>query len=347
MMSRLKNKQTKLNTMKIPSFLKSFVAVLSLLLCTSRLFAQTDPHFSQYYAYPLWLNPALTGVIDGDYRASVNFKQQWGSLNSSFLTGGASFDMAPKKNFAFGGTILNQRAGELDFNYLTALVSGSYRLRFGREGLQTINFGLQAGIINRSFDYSQARFGNQFNPLTGYDGGMMNGETFQSQSSLVPDVNFGIMYFDGNPNQNVNVFVGASAAHLTRPVDRFTGTESRIPVRFTGHGGARIRASDFLDLVPNALVMYQGNTNEVSVGAYAQLNVNQSSNILFGGNYRMKDAAIAFVGLQLSNMVFGLSYDVNTSTFNRASNSNGGIELSISLIGRNGIIGPNFFCPRL
>lgn len=333
--------------MKILSALKIYVAVLVSLLVTAKSFAQTDPHFSQYYANPLYLNPALTGVIDGDYRATVNFKQQWSALNSSFLTGGASFDMAPKKNFAFGATILNQRAGELDFNYLSALVSGAYRLRFGAEGLQMVSFGLQAGIINRSFDFSQARFGNQFNPITGYDGGMMSGETLSSQSSLVPDVNAGIMFFDGDPNKNINVFLGASAAHLTRPMDRFSGTNSRVPVRFTGHGGARIRASELLDIVPNALFMYQGNTNEVSLGAYAQLNVNPSANILFGGNYRIKDAAIAFVGLQLKNMVFGLSYDVNTSSFNRASNSNGGLELSISLIGRNGIIGPNFFCPRL
>ncbi len=333
--------------MKILSALKIYVAVLVSLLFTAKSFAQTDPHFSQYYANPLYLNPALTGVIDGDYRATVNFKQQWSALNSSFLTGGASFDMAPKKNFAFGATILNQRAGELDFNYLSALVSGSYRLRFGAEGLQMVSFGLQAGIINRSFDFSQARFGNQFNPITGYDGGMMSGETLSSQSSLVPDVNAGIMFFDGDPNKNINVFLGASAAHLTRPMDRFSGTNSRVPVRFTGHGGARIKASELLDIVPNALFMYQGNTNEVSLGAYAQLNVNPSANILFGGNYRIKDAAIAFVGLQLKNMVFGLSYDVNTSSFNRASNSNGGLELSISLIGRNGIIGPNFFCPRL
>lgn len=333
--------------MKILSALKIYVAVLGLLLCTAKSFAQTDPHFSQYYANPLYLNPALTGVIDGDYRATVNFKQQWSALNSSFLTGGASFDMAPKKNFAFGATILNQRAGELDFNYLSALVSGSYRLRFGMEGLQMVSFGLQAGVINRSFDFSQARFGNQFNPISGYDGGMMSGETLSSQSSLVPDVNAGIMYFDGNPNKSVNIFLGASAAHLTRPMDRFSGSNSRIPVRFTAHGGARIKASELLDIVPNALFMYQGNTNEVSVGAYAQLNVNPSANILFGGNYRNKDAAIAFVGLQLKNMVFGLSYDINTSTFNRASNSNGGLELSISLIGRNGLIGPNFFCPRL
>ncbi|QPH38525.1 PorP/SprF family type IX secretion system membrane protein [Pedobacter endophyticus] len=333
--------------MKLLSALKIYIAVIVLVLLTARSFAQTDPHFSQYYAYPLWLNPALTGVIDGDYRGSVNFKQQWSSLNSPFVTGGASFDLAPKKNFAFGATVLNQRAGELDFNYLTALVSGSYRLRFGAEGLQMVSFGLQAGIINRSFDFSQARFGDQFNPLSGYDGSMMSGETLSSQSSLMPDVNAGIMFFDGDPNRIANVFAGASVSHLTRPKDHFTGMASRLPMRFTAHGGARIRASDLLDIVPNGLYMTQGNTQEISIGTYAQLNVNQNSSFLFGGNYRVKDAAIAFVGLQLRNMVFGLSYDVNTSSFNRASNSNGGLELSISLIGRNGIIGPNFFCPRL
>lgn len=333
--------------MKILSIIKIYFTVLILSITAIKSSAQTDPHFSQYYAYPLWLNPALTGVIDGDYRASVNFKQQWGALSNSFLTGGASFDVAPTKNFAFGATILNQRAGELSYNYLTALVSGSYRLRFGLEGLQMVSFGLQAGFVNRSFDLSQGRFGNQFNPITGYDGGMYSGENFSSTSSFVPDVNAGIMYFDGNPNQNVNVFVGASAAHLNRPIERFSGNSLRTPIRFTGHGGARIRTTDILDIVPNGLVMYQGNTREISVGAYAQLMVNNQSNILFGGNYRVKDAAIAFVGLQFKNMVFGLSYDVNTSTFQRASNSNGGLELSISLIGRNGIIGPNFFCPRL
>ncbi|WP_231463611.1 PorP/SprF family type IX secretion system membrane protein [Pedobacter sp. Leaf132] len=333
--------------MKIFSQIKLYIIVFTLCSLSLKMNAQVDPHFSQYYAYPLWLNPALTGVIDGDYRASVNFKQQWGALSNSFLTGGASFDVAPTKNFAFGATIINQRAGELDFNYLSALVSGSYRLRFGLEGLQMISFGLQAGFVNRSFDFSQARFGNQFNPIGGYDGGMMSGETFASTSSFVPDINAGIMYFDGNPNQNVNVFAGASAAHLNRPVERFSGNSMRTPIRFTAHGGARIRATEIFDVVPNALFMYQGNTCEISLGGYGQLMLNQEANILFGGNYRIKDAAIAFVGLQFKNMVFGLSYDVNTSNFQRASNSNGGLELSISLIGRNGIIGPNFFCPRL
>lgn len=314
---------------------------------TERSVAQIDPHFSQYYAHPLWLNPALTGVTDGEYRVSVNAKQQWGSISNSFLTGGASFDMAPVKNLAFGVMVLNQNAGDISYNNLNALVSGAYRIHFGETGQNMVNFGLQAGILNKSFDPSKITLGSQFNPVTGYDPNFGINESFASSNTLVPDVNAGIMYFDGNPDQRVNVFAGAMAAHLTRPVDKFLGADVRMPIRYAVHGGARVKISEILDLTPNAIYMRQGNAKETSLGAYAKVAVNPEADLMFGGNYRLEDAAIAFFGLNIKNMVFGVSYDFNTSTLNRATRSQGGLELSISFTKRKGVIGPNFFCPRL
>ncbi|RYE21972.1 MAG: type IX secretion system membrane protein PorP/SprF, partial [Sphingobacteriales bacterium] len=86
------------------------IAILGFSLNSNLAIAQIDPHFSQYYANPLWLNPGLTGVTDGDYRVNVNAKQQWTNLNNGYLTAGASFDMAPKKNLALGAMVINQRA---------------------------------------------------------------------------------------------------------------------------------------------------------------------------------------------------------------------------------------------
>lgn len=309
--------------------------------------AQIDPHFSQYYANPLWLNPALTGVTDGEYRVSLNAKQQWGSISNSFLTGGASFDMAPVKNLAFGAMVLNQNAGDISYNNLSALVSGAYRIHFGRAGLNMVNFGLQAGILNKSFNPSKITLGSQYNPVTGYDPGLGISESFASSNTLVPDVNAGVMYFDGNPDQQVNAFGGVTAAHLTRPVDKFLGNSVRMPIRYAAHGGARIKISEVFDITPNGLYMKQGNAREISAGAYAQYMLNEESDLLFGSNYRVDDSAIAFFGLHLKNMVFGLSYDFNTSSLNRVTGSKGGLELSVSFTGRKGIFGPNFFCPRL
>ncbi|RZK81889.1 MAG: type IX secretion system membrane protein PorP/SprF [Pedobacter sp.] len=337
--------------MKNEFVMKNLIKIISVgvfvSLLTLKVNAQIDPHFSQYYAHPLWLNPALTGVTDGNYRVSLNAKQQWGSVSNAYLTGGASFDVAPVKNLAFGAMVLNQNAGDIGYNHLSAMVSGAYRIHFGRIGLNMINFGVQAGVLNKSFDPSKVTLGSQYNPVTGYDPGLGINESFTSSNTLVPDVNVGFMYFDGNPDQKVNVFGGAMAGHITRPVDRFLGSTVRMPIRYAVHGGARIKVSEAIDISPNALYMTQGNAREIAAGAYAQLMLNQESDLMFGTNYRFDDAAIAFFGVHIKNMVFGLSYDFNSSSLTRATRSQGGLEISVAFTGRRGIVGPNFFCPRL
>ncbi len=327
---------------------KIVVAVMVLLTAiANQTYAQIDPHFSQYYANPLWLNPALTGVTDGAYRANVNAKQQWSNLNDGYLTVGASFDAAPIKNFAFGGMVINQRAGAVAYNQLNALASASYRIRFGQAGDKIINFGLQAGIINKSIDVSKITLGSQYNPTAGYDSGMPFDESFSAQNFTAPDANVGIMFFDAADYKSINVFLGASVSHLNRPKDKFVGGDAKIPMRYTGHGGARIKVNNLFDITPNALFLRQGNAQQVAFGAYAQMMLNPETDLLFGSNYRVDDAAIAFLGFHIKSMVFGLSYDFNTSGLNRATGSKGGLELSVSFSARKGIIGPNFFCPRL
>jgi type IX secretion system PorP/SprF family membrane protein len=330
--------------------MKKLFKIISLsVLCimgAGRVSGQIDPHFSQYYANPLWLNPGLTGVIDGDYRVSVNAKQQWGTLNSAYTTAGASFDVAPTKNLSYGGMILNQNAGDIGYNYLNALASAAYRIRFGRAGLNMINFGVQAGILNKSFDASKITLGSQFDG-SGYNGSMPFNESFTATNTLVPDVHAGAMFFDGSGDKRINTFFGISGAHLTRPVDRFLGTDVRIPIRITGHGGARVKMNDMLDITPNALYMKQGNAKETSVGAYGQYYLNAETDLMFGANYRFEDASIVFFGMHTKNIAFGVSYDFNTSSLNRATGSKGGLELSVSFTSRRGISGPNFYCPRL
>lgn len=327
---------------------KLIVAVMGMLaVIANNIYAQIDPHFSQYYANPLWLNPGLTGVTDGAYRANINAKQQWSNLNDGYLTVGASFDAAPTKNLAFGGMVINQRAGSVNYNQLNALASASYRIRFGQAGDKIVNFGLQAGIINKSIDISRITLGSQYNPTVGYDGGMGFNENFEAQNFTAPDINAGVMFFDAADYKKINVFAGLSVSHLNRPKDKFIGGGAKIPMRYTAHGGARLKINQMFDITPNALFLRQGNAQQVALGAYAQMMLNTETDLLFGSNYRVDDAAIAFLGFHIKSMVFGVSYDFNTSALNRATGSKGGLELSISFSSRKGIVGPNFFCPRL
>ena len=39
-----------------------------------------DAYFTQFYANPLELNPALTGAVEGTYRVSLSYRDQWSGL---------------------------------------------------------------------------------------------------------------------------------------------------------------------------------------------------------------------------------------------------------------------------
>src|SRR6186997_2334542 len=62
--------------------------LLTLLFFTSFISVSLaqDPNFSQFFASPLTLNPALTGKFDGTFRLAGNYRNQWPSINNAFVT---------------------------------------------------------------------------------------------------------------------------------------------------------------------------------------------------------------------------------------------------------------------
>jgi type IX secretion system PorP/SprF family membrane protein len=324
------------------------IVLLLLVGAAGKLQAQVDPHFSQYYAYPLWLNPALTGVMNGDLRVSGNFKSQWATVGSGYETGAASIDYRPTNKLAVGLTILNQAAGDAGFNYFSAYGSLGYAIPVSLDGNQKVSFGVQAGLINRSFDVNKLQFGSQYDPVTGYNPGMGSLENFSSNNATVFDANAGIFYYDGDPLSNVNLFGGVSISHLSRPKDPFaTTTDGKLPMRYIIHGGARIKVTDEFDLTPNILYIRQQDAEVKGIGAYTEMKLQNNNGLILGTMYRVNDAAIADVGYHFSNTVIGVSYDFNTSSLTRATAGNGGIELSISYVFHKHISEPEPICPRL
>ena len=107
--------------------------IFSLLLLgfTGTAFAQ-DPNFSQFFASPLTLNPALTGKFDGAFRVAGNYRNQWPSINNAFTTATISVDGGILKNtipefdkFGIGIMAFTDKSGNgvLQNNYL-ALSTG-------------------------------------------------------------------------------------------------------------------------------------------------------------------------------------------------------------------------------
>ena len=53
-----------------------------------------DPEFTQFYAAPVYTNPAMagTGSCNGGGRVVLNYRNQWPSLPGTFITTSASYD---------------------------------------------------------------------------------------------------------------------------------------------------------------------------------------------------------------------------------------------------------------
>ncbi len=334
-------------------FLKSsFLLGCCLFFVALKSNAQVDPHFSQYYMYPSFLNPALTGAFDGDYRVTGIYRSQWGSITSPFSTPGVAADFVGEKSLNYGMSILQQSAGDGGYNYLTAYGNVAYTgVRFGAMGNQRLVFGLQGGIIQRRFNPSKLSWGDQWNPITGYNAANPTTEFLNRTSATSFDAGAGVLYYDAEPGKKANFFGGFSASHITMPDDQFsaTGTE-KLPVRYTLHAGVRLRVNDQFFITPNALYMRQRTATETMIGAYAQMKSPVSgTDLLFGLNYRINDAFSPYVGFNYKNFTLGMSYDVNASDLSKIQRGANSFEISLSFIGRKKTQTPEteFVCPRL
>ncbi|NOR87837.1 MAG: type IX secretion system membrane protein PorP/SprF, partial [Bacteroidales bacterium] len=144
--------------------LTKIVFTLLLAAFTGVSWAQ-DPIFSQFYANPLYLNPALAGSALTP-RLTLNYRNQWPSLDANFVTYGASYDQyMPSINSGVGISFLTDRAGQ------GVLVSGgisavySYRLKINRE--MFVNFGVKASFFQGKLDWNSLTFGDQYNSISG------------------------------------------------------------------------------------------------------------------------------------------------------------------------------------
>jgi type IX secretion system PorP/SprF family membrane protein len=336
--------------MKLPIF---FTACLVVAIIHPSA-AQTDPHFTQNYTYPMYINPAMTGGSDGEYRVSAVYRSQWGSIGNPYRTTGVSFDTRTNKNIALGLNVMNQSAGDGGFNYFNTYASVAYTgVKFGKDDNHRIVFAMQAGIINRHVDQSKFKWGEQWNPITGYNSGTATTENFATTSATTLDIGAGALYYDASPDKKANIFGGLSFFHLNRPSDPIVSSQSvalnTMPLRYTVHGGVSINLSDAATVVPHFLYMQQGNARETMLGVYVQRNVNEETDIMFGGYYRHKDAVAPFIGVDYKGFLIGLSYDVNTSKLGAMTRNVNSFELSFSYVKRNGTKSLFDFihCPRL
>ncbi len=325
--------------------------ILTIMLSTRVVKAQVDPHFSQYYIYPHFMNPATAGVMNGTFRVSGIYRNQWSNVTNPYSTGAMSIDAVTEKNINIGGSILNQSAGDAGYKYTTGYLSLAYTgVKLGADQNHQITVGLQGGFINRRFDPSKFRADDQWIPGIGFNPGLPSTDIFPVKTQTVLDLGAGIFYHNGNTESKASFYGGAAVFHLNKPKDPFVSANDLpfIPLRLTVHGGVIVWLSDYASVVPNFLYLKQGTATEKMAGTYLKLFVNETTDFMIGGNYRFGDSFSGFAGVTFNQFTVGASYDVTTSQLARFSRGANSFELSFSYLIKkertNRVI--YFDCPR-
>jgi hypothetical protein len=285
--------------------MKSCIKILIILLSIATLKSQAqDIHFSQFYTQDWLMNPAKVGFFEGDYKLSAAYKSQWNSVTNAYQTFAASGEMS----WVMKGTNRNilgmechaysDKAGDAGYTTNNVGINIAYTFCLDRFRSHFLSFGSGISYVNNFFDLSKLHFDNEYFGIT-------NMEKFSSTNANYGDVDEGVEY---------NYI----------PSKLFSGFNYTISYSYS--------------LYPRVMVDVQGPQKEINVGSFIGIRLDKEKEdekyrLYFGSWYRVGDAYVAVVRMDMDNMSIGISYDVNVSRLYIASEGRGGPEFTITYNG--------------
>ena len=295
---------------------KLYIVILFSIIITNNLLAQ-DPQFSQFYANPLYLNPALAGT-NLCPRVNLNYRNQWPGISGTYVTTSASFDKyIYKLKGGLGFLVTNDRAGQGTINTTNVSAIYSYQVRFTR--YFSMNFGVQATYGQKNLDVTKLTFGDMTDDRNGFVR-PANLAGINSHKSFA-DFSAGTVAF------SKRLYAGVAVNHLTQPDEGFISV-TKLPMKITGHAGAVFHLNGErgdATISPNIIYQQQQNFKQLDFGLYA------TKGVFVGGLwYRNNDSFILLVGFQKSIFKFGYSYDITVSKLTNATA--GAHELSLGFL---------------
>ena len=300
--------------------LKHFIVLTLVCLTSSSAYSQ-DPQFTQFYANPIYLNPAFAGS-NGCPRFAMNYRNEWPSLTGNYVTYSMSYDQY-FKNISGGIAViaLHEQQGQGTIYTSTLGLVYSYHLKVNRKF--QMMFGVKAAMTNKFLDWDKLTFGDMIDPRRGFI--YQTGDVQRGGSRYFFDASAGFVGF------SKHFFFGFAANHLNRPDESMIIGSSRLPMRLTGHMGAEIKLGgksqyrNITSIMPNVIYQYQNGFQEIAIGTYIKYG---AFNV--GAWYRNKDAFILSIGVDTGKFKLGYSYDITVSKLNNGV-SGGSHEVSLGL----------------
>ena len=292
---------------------KASITIFLILASVHAAFAQ-DPEFSQFYANPLYLNPALTGSTVCP-RVMGNYRNQWPGLGKAYSTYSFSYDQYfGVLHGGLGLLVMADRAGGGSLNTTTIGLSYAYMFRITEK--LNASLSVRGSYYQRRIVWENFIFGDQIDPRSGEVIRPTNEKAPDYSSIIAPDFSAG-MFLD----YNGLVYGGVAVDHLTQPKNGFyADNTSRLNMKVTAHAGSVINLKQGyggdeekeFSISPNILYQQQGSFHQLNLGAYLTFDP-LVVGLWYRHNFENADAVIILAGIHYKNLRVGYSYDLNVS----------------------------------
>jgi type IX secretion system PorP/SprF family membrane protein len=236
------------------------IPLLFLSIFSLPLLAQ-DPHFSQFYANRVYLNPAYAG-LDAGTQLTLNYRDQWFGVpdgagtpfSGGYRTYNATLNQRlpcfagiDRANVGLAGSFFRDETGSapfttsggsLAFAFEYAIHDPSWNKKKGLARLEG-RIGAQVGYMQSTINSRQFIYSYQLDPVVGLLG---NSNNLSLSTGRYPTMNIGGM-LRGSVKHGLNDYtlfsVGASVSNVNQPdISLEDGaTDIRLPMRSTLHFG--------------------------------------------------------------------------------------------------------------
>lgn len=317
--------------------MKRVLHIMGILLCLSLSESKAqDIHFSQFSYSPINLNPALCGLYPAEWRFNANFRNQWLTVPVNYNTLSLSVEknlhtLKNKDRINAGISFYFDKAGDSRYTTLYPAISLSYNKAFGKNKNHYLSLGFKPAVVYRQMDYSHLRWDSQYNGEY-FDPNAITNEERGIVKKTAFDFSAGIAYA-GNFKGGHSLQLGFSVSHINRPLYTFKSkADVRLNPRYSANLRMGIKVSPKSALIFDGLYSSQGKKYEGVGGMLFKTNLknNYKSRIdwYVGPYYRWNDAVVLFTAIDINQCFVGFSYDVNSSSFRKATGTYGAIEMS-------------------
>tara|TARA_B100001250_G_scaffold66268_1_gene52717 strand:+ start:16174 stop:17115 length:942 start_codon:yes stop_codon:yes gene_type:complete len=272
-----------------------------------------DVHYSQFDKTRSLINPSLIANQNQDYEIQIQRRSQWSSVSIPFNTTSLSFNAKQiYKNLSLGSTVLKDIAGDSHFS--TNGLALSFVNSINTQA-NSLSFGFQIAGYQRALNYENLIF--------------LQNEQLENTSFSFFDIGIGFSNYK-QIDKNKAFLVGISYFHLNKPKQSLMSNDNVVlsPKKIV-HSTYYSKVSSKTSLSPTLYVSSQAQDQEVVFGSGVSYHIKDDIALQTGLYSRIKDAVFLTLGIEKENLELIVSYDINTSSLNQASNYMGAFEFSI------------------